>query len=235
MQRVSRLVFLSACTAAMCTASIVTYSGADVGNAQTVGTNSLAAFNSFTSVVAVSQTYTLESIALGTINGSLGTGLTAACGNCVSTLSGVTNNNTNEWGYNTTSGGSVFYRVEGPFSGSSVLTLTFTDSINAFGAYITGIQDFLGTTVVTFNDGAPQQFTLLNTGTTLGSPAGSQFFGFTTTGVVSSITFTTTNSASSRDIWGIDDILIQATIPEPGTVGLVGLGLIGLAFLRRRR
>jgi hypothetical protein len=37
-----------------------------------------------------------------------------------------------------------------------------------------------------------------------------------------------------RDSAGLSGVVRQDPIPEPGTVGLLGLGVAGLALLRRR-
>jgi hypothetical protein len=142
-----------------------------------------------------------------------------------------------EDGFNTTSGGTKFYRsTASGFGGTNSLTLSFSSPIVAFGAYFTGVEAFYGTTSITFNDGALQTYFLADTGNnTQGGPAGTQFFGFTDTVGINSITFTTTNNPTFRDLFAIDDILISGTVvPEPGVVGLTGLGLAALLYLRRK-
>jgi hypothetical protein len=247
--------FLSVLTlllgATVCSGSTISFFGgpacADIGNAQTVGPNAAGCQASFISSLAsfgVGNTQGLEAIALGTINGSLGSAfgstITAACTNCDAAFSGITASSTNTLGYNTTSGGARFYQVGATIVGgttvlNSVLTLTFGPGVTAFGAYITGIDTSQGVTTVTFDTSA-QTFVLPTTAITPAGTTGSQFFGFIATGgVVNSITFTTVNGATSRDIFGIDDFIIGAAVPEPATFGLMGAALVGLAVLRRRR
>jgi hypothetical protein len=119
-----------------------------------------------------------------------------------------------EDGFNTTSGGTKFYRsTASGFGGLNTLTLSFANPIFAFGAYFTGVETFYGTTSITFNDGAPQTYFLADTGNnTQGGPAGTQFFGFRDTVGINSITFTTTNNPTFRDLFAMDDILILETM-----------------------
>lgn len=248
--------FLSVLTllmgATVCSGSTITFFAgptcADIGNAQTVGPNAAGCQANFIASLAsfgVGNTQGLEAIALGTINGSLGSAfgstITAACTNCDPAFSGITATSTNTLGYNTTTAGARFYQVGATVVGgatilNSVLTLTFGPGVTAFGAYITGIDTSQGITTVSF-DSSAQTFPLSNTALvpTTG-PTGSQFFGFVATGgVVNSITFTTVNGVTSRDIFGLDDFIIGQGVPEPATFGLMGAALVGLAVLRRRR
>lgn len=227
-----------------CMATTV-FSGADPGGGAVVGPNSLAAQTTFTGLLSGFGTDTLEGATLNLITGSIGSAfgvtITADCTDntsahtCDSAFTGVKNSGNSQFGFNTTASGANFYQVAGGVTSvtlPSVLKLTFSSPIQAFGAYFTGIEATLGPTVVSFNDGSAESFSLLDTNS--GGVAGSQFFGFTTSGFVSEIDFTTSNIAPNRDIWGVDDIIIGnvSSVPEPSTIALLAMPLLALALYK---
>jgi len=118
-------------------------------------------------------------------------------------------------GYNTTGDGSRHLRfvppfVEVPIEGpplTAIVTVTFTptEKLQAWGAYLTGVQPFPNTTVeVVFDDGTSQSF-LVPGDLDLG---GATFFGFTDPGkLITSVTVReTVVSGQYRDILSIDDV-----------------------------
>ncbi|HEV3137612.1 MAG TPA: PEP-CTERM sorting domain-containing protein [Pirellulales bacterium] len=216
-------------------AGVVSYTGSDVANSTDPRPNSNAAAASFlTAANALGPTslITFESAPLGsfhnyavapgvTMNGT--DGVTSADQTIVnspySTPDGI-------YGYNTTPSGSNFVQLLG-----GNLVFSFSPSIQSFGAYFTGVQTSAET--ITFSDGSSQSVSIPEPGTS--SSGGISFVGFTDAG--NQIASVTINALG--DIIGVDDVRFGfvASTPEPGTLTLLGLGLLaigGSRFFRRR-
>lgn len=143
-------------------------------------------------------------------------------------FSGIFSSNTNNLGFNTTSGGSQHLRFSSADNTNNAAVFSFAAPINSFGACFTGIDSVA--TSITFNDGSSHSFNLPST-----SNGGVQFFGFTDiNSAISSITLT----GNSSDVFGVDDVRFTtpAAVPEPGSIALlVGMGVTGAGFVSRRR
>jgi hypothetical protein len=193
---------------------IITFEGLPL-NTPTIQSNSLTVYNT----------------ALDTVNLSLlGTDHTPPANNNF----GVSNVSSDALtGYNTTQGGSQFVKLVPTFGvGTASATFSFSWPVQAFGAYITGLQTTSGPLHVTFNDGLGQH-DLTFTGTATG---GIQFIGFTDRfTAIHSVTIGLENvTGLSRDVVGIDDVRFSTDIPEPSSAVLLGMGLAGLAAVAGR-
>jgi len=79
-----------------------------------------------------------------------------------------------------------------------------------------------------------------STGSCVGDPGGNTFCNFSPIGVSFGGIARSVDFVGSAGAIGFDDITLGAavpggTVPEPGTLGLLGLAALGLAGLRRRR
>lgn len=217
------------------------YFGEDLNPGYTVpaGGNAISARNNFLSGLTGVGTETFESFLVGT-NAPLNLNFPGSTGAITATIqgTGVVENDAggagsggNAFGrFNTTSGGSNYWEATQSFS------IDFSAPIAAFGFYATDIGDFNGQVTLTATNGAVTNLVINNT---IGAPNGALlFYGFIDTGVsYDSVAFG--NTAAGTDFFGFDDMVIgdleQVAIPEPGTLSLLGLGLLGMGWKLRRR
>jgi hypothetical protein len=124
-----------------------------------------------------------------------------------------------------------FYYGQVVAPGFSVL---MSDPVAAFGFYATDIGDFSGTLTLELANGG---VTIVPVPVPLSSPGGGVlYFGvIDTANPFVSVTF---NASAGSDAFGFDDLTIgsveQVRIPEPATLALLSLGLLGLVARRRK-
>lgn len=229
-------------TASPSFALVQTFFGEDLGVGEntrlTSHPNSDAAKSDFFSNLTGVGTEDFEGFATGS-----GTPLAASFGSAgTATLQGggeveTVASGTNGFGRYPISGDNYWDTDSGSFN------LSFSDSVAAFGFYGIDFGDFNGQITATTSNGVSSTYEIPHK---VGAPGGSVVYWglIDTDNLFTSLAFD--NTGSGADFFGFDDFSIgsleQVTpggpsqpVPEPGTMLLLGSGLLGMGFLARKR
>jgi hypothetical protein len=196
-------------------ASLTTYLGAD---------NDVSSLSQMTNSVTAETAFAAAAPGLNVIT------FETAVPSDVSITGGTITNNSgcgSLCGFDTTPGGQYFYNLYG-----GTATFDFTTPIDAFGMYITGLQtDVVGQESITFSDGSTETID-----TPTSTDGGGAFMGFTDPGAsIVSVSYDASNDIVSLDDVQYGDVASTSATPEPNSFLLFGTGIVGLAFLMRRR
>jgi hypothetical protein len=222
------------------TAAPIVFSGADPGaTSATTIPNSFAAAGVFDAAAALLQPMSLltfESLALGIINNtSIASGVqldASGSGNGLSSITDATIAGVgcgfDLCGGNTTSEGSRWAEAAG-----GNFLFSFTDPIQAFGAFFAGLQGSIaGQETIVYASAGTQTVNIPSLN------GGAAFVGFTDAGAaISQIQIHFLN-----DIVSVDDVRYgrqseqpPTTVPEPTSLLLLGTGAVGLVHRLRRQ
>lgn len=237
----------------------VLYSGID-GNGNpsrlTMTPNSAAAETNFRAQLAAgigTENFENQTVGAGSglaLNfGAAGTATLTGGGGAVTATTSTPNGGTIGVGRYSVPGGTNYWDVTA--GSANAFQISFSQEIAAFGFYGIDIGDFDGTVQIELVNSANVVITSLNVpSASRGLAEGSVlYFGVIASGsseLFQSIRFNTTSGGTGirTDVFGFDSMTIATqaqvgpppgTVPEPGTLALLGASLVGLSLAQRRR
>lgn len=154
----------------------------------------------------------------------------------------------NDDGFSCTAGLAVLNAASSPFGGrfpmphetdnknwldsmdSREMKFSIAGMYKAVGFYITDPNDVGGLFDIVFEDQSAVTYNMNDIFTGAQSNGAAYYLGFTSDVAIASLVF---RSNHNNDGFGIDNVTI-GKVPEPGTLALLGLGLMGISLVRRR-
>jgi len=122
------------------------------------------------------------------------------------------------------------------FASPDSATFTFASAITAFGIVIGGAGDVANITLTALLSNGDSAIALDDYSGTFDVFGGNrQFFGLISDTPFTSITFTPSNSGDGIFFDAMRYGTSAVDVPEPGTLALLGFGLLGLGFARKRK
>ncbi len=231
-------VFVALASMSVTHAIPIIYFGEDLdpGNTLPSGGNAEGAHNDFLSSISGVGTETMEGFAPGT-TAPLSLNFVGSAGSISADLSGSFTNPPLDAVWDAPFDGRFAISGTQYWQTSDAFELLFSDPISAFGFFATDGGDGPGqlTLLLGIAGGGETEVVVPHT-VSVSANGAVMFFGFTDlTETYTSISFL--NSDLGHDFFGFDDWTVgtATSVPEPGTLGLLGIGLFALVFMRRKQ